>query len=234
MSSELEFPPRGRYTKTFMITSVRGADDEERARQVLARDTLRELGIEAYLPFEDTDQVDSSGGIRIVTDNFNAIREVVLDDEGFVSLLYCPTSSGSFADIGTAMTLSMIHNKRLKIHVLNPNELNVSRSARFVDDLETDYENQDIVEMVAYVQKAIQSYQENKVIHFTWEGTKDDEGEENGFLKSFRLGVMTAMMLENNDAVLDVSNLDEVVIPEGAPKSYQHVIHSLVNRGGEI
>ena len=229
MGNELLYPDNERkFTSSFMITSVRHADEAERERQLLARQYLEGMGIQTYLPFVDTEQEDPAGGINIIKANFEAIRRVVTSPDGVITVMYSPNSSGSVADIGTAMAVSMMSGTHLNLHILNPEELDEEPAAEILTDLVKGESHERLQVSSIYIEDRLFEYTDGGSLHYTWREDTKDPSES--FSKYFELGVITAIMLYNPDARLEVSNLDEVVIPN-YPKSYQHVIHALAERG---
>ena len=84
--------------RVFVICSVRGADDEYKAKLEGWVKVVESYGHKCHLPHRDTNQ--EAKGIEICTQNMNAIKDA---DE--VAVFYSSKSLGTHFDMGVAFAL---------------------------------------------------------------------------------------------------------------------------------
>jgi hypothetical protein len=94
----------------FLICTVREADDNDKRfiQDYLVK--LRSQGKKIYYPAEDTEQVDSSGGYQICSDNCQAIMN---SEEAHV--YWTDKSQGTKFDLGMAFIQHKMMGKKIRL-----------------------------------------------------------------------------------------------------------------------
>ena len=106
--------------RIFLICPVRNATPEQRNGIEAYINQQERMGNEVYYPARDTNQIDSTGGWRICSDNKCAICNA---DE--VHIFWDDKSVGSIFDLGVAFALDK------KLIVVNPESIDTSNTKSF-------------------------------------------------------------------------------------------------------
>lgn len=96
--------------KIFLICPVRFASEEEDKFLDNYVGQLESQGCKVHYPKRDTNQKDATGGYRICSDNYQAIKEA---DE--IHVYWTKTSQGSLFDLGVAFNEHKTKNKPIKL-----------------------------------------------------------------------------------------------------------------------
>lgn len=194
--------------RDFLIRPIRNVPDELNKIIIAYRDDLESKGSLIYDPFRNTEQEGDPIGLRICTDNKNAIK-----NSKIIRIYNDPTSYGSMFDLG----MTFMAEKPLLL--VNPETL--SETSEYMAEFLSDYsqnlspqsKNQKRPSLIYSIQSAQRDeISKQNLVSFFWDGLSPE------FLFKFGMAFMA-------DKPIFLSNRQE--IKRTSHKSFENVLLTL-------